>query len=142
MLILPVVLLIALGLAIGAGWVVWYLIRRKDSGAREAGACRVCGYSVHGLVSWQCPECGSDLRQVGIAPAGRSNQTPAVTAGVATGLGVLFAVLVLLAVPLFLWQVRPATPSSPAAAPKPATPTVTTTPQTRPATQPATRPGP
>jgi hypothetical protein len=29
-------------------------------------SCRACGYAVKGLPSFTCPECGSDLRDVGI----------------------------------------------------------------------------
>ena len=29
-------------------------------------SCRACGYAVRGLPSFTCPECGSDLREVGI----------------------------------------------------------------------------
>ena len=28
--------------------------------------CGQCGYSVTGLTTFTCPECGSDLREVGI----------------------------------------------------------------------------
>jgi hypothetical protein len=32
--------------------------------------CRACGYAVQGLPSFTCPECGSDLRVVGIDTPG------------------------------------------------------------------------
>ena len=34
-------------------------------------SCRACGYAVRGLPSFTCPECGSDLREVGIDTPGR-----------------------------------------------------------------------
>ena len=33
-------------------------------------SCRACGYAVKGLPSFTCPECGSDLREVGIDTPG------------------------------------------------------------------------
>ena len=33
-------------------------------------SCRACGYAVRGLPSFTCPECGSDLRDVGIDTPG------------------------------------------------------------------------
>ena len=33
-------------------------------------SCRACGYAVRGLPSFTCPECGSDLREVGIDTPG------------------------------------------------------------------------
>ena len=38
--------------------------------AREP-ACARCGYPVNGLPSFTCPECGADLRQVGITTPSR-----------------------------------------------------------------------
>jgi predicted RNA-binding Zn-ribbon protein involved in translation (DUF1610 family) len=34
--------------------------------APPPAACGRCGYDVRGLSSFTCPECGSDLREVGI----------------------------------------------------------------------------
>jgi class 3 adenylate cyclase len=36
----------------------------------ERAGLRKCGYQVRGLTTFTCPECGSDLREVGIAAAG------------------------------------------------------------------------
>lgn len=47
-----------------------------QSSARRASpkvtepSCRACGYAVRGLPSFTCPECGSDLREVGIDTPG------------------------------------------------------------------------
>ena len=39
----------------------------RDKARRSDGAvCGRCGYSVKGLESFNCPECGADLREVGI----------------------------------------------------------------------------
>ena len=56
--------LIACG-ALAAIW--WVLTRRKNEGT--SGRCGWCGYSVEGLESMACPDCGKDLRQVGITRA-------------------------------------------------------------------------
>lgn len=51
-----------------------------DSRARRPGAkvrepsCRACGYPVKGLPSFTCPECGSDLREVGIDTPGARHE--------------------------------------------------------------------
>ena len=37
-------------------------------------SCRACGYAVRGLPSFTCPECGSDLREVGIVTPGPGAQ--------------------------------------------------------------------
>lgn len=39
------------------------LLRR---GAKKEPACGKCGYATHGISQLTCPECGSDLREVGI----------------------------------------------------------------------------
>jgi hypothetical protein len=50
-------------------------------------SCRACGYAVKGLPSFTCPECGSDLREVGIDTpgAGRELLRRAKVVGVAAG---------------------------------------------------------
>jgi len=56
--------------------VLWVLGRRRREAATAAPVCGACGYNTVGLTSLTCPECGSDLRAVGIltphtaAPAG------------------------------------------------------------------------
>ena len=37
-------------------------------------SCRACGYAVKGLPSFTCPECGSDLREVGIDTPGAGQE--------------------------------------------------------------------
>src|ERR1700710_2036262 len=44
------------------------LFRRRGRAAQSA--CGHCGYDVRGLPTFTCPECGSDLRQVGIRSSG------------------------------------------------------------------------
>lgn len=54
---------------ISASWVIAVIaaesprLWRRSSG--EPG-CGRCGYAVRGLSTFNCPECGSDLREVGI----------------------------------------------------------------------------
>ncbi len=63
-LLLTVVLsLILAGAVVGA---LWVLGRRRN--VSDTGACGKCGYSTRGLTSFVCPECGCDLRDVGIVP--------------------------------------------------------------------------
>jgi predicted RNA-binding Zn-ribbon protein involved in translation (DUF1610 family) len=47
---------------------VYYFIYRVLFVARygDEHYCRCCGYNVRGLTGFRCPECGNDLKQVGI----------------------------------------------------------------------------
>jgi predicted Zn-ribbon and HTH transcriptional regulator len=66
--------LIALGLLVFtafAGVMIETILRRRDRAARKGGnylypECANCGYNVHGLPGSRCPECGSQLRAVGL----------------------------------------------------------------------------
>lgn len=74
-------------------------------------ACGACGYPVEGLSALRCPECGADLRKVGIQPAvQRSSATSVVMA-----LGVV-GVVFLLGFGVFVWlfTAQPSTPMAPA----------------------------
>lgn len=42
--------------------VAMLILRRR----RRKAACGACGYPVAGLQTLRCPECGNDLREVGI----------------------------------------------------------------------------
>ena len=57
-----VVLGVVLG-GISASATYLILIRRNDRGA---AACGACGYITKALTTFNCPECGADLREVGI----------------------------------------------------------------------------
>jgi hypothetical protein len=48
----------------------WILLKRHY---RSGGppACGACSYPVKGLTSWKCPECGSNLQEVGTTQPGR-----------------------------------------------------------------------
>ena len=50
--------------AIGLALVLAFARERKP--APDGGTCGKCGYAVRGLTTFNCPECGSDLREVGI----------------------------------------------------------------------------
>ena len=61
-------------------------------------SCRACGYAVKGLPSFTCPECGSDLREVGIDTPGagqellrRAKAAGALIGGVARAVGRVLA---------------------------------------------------
>lgn len=56
-------------ISVAAAWgltVEWRL--RRDAARRAAGdpRCGHCGYLLIGLTARRCPECGSDLRWVGV----------------------------------------------------------------------------
>ena len=47
------------------------LVKPRAPAARaEEPTCGKCGYIVRGIAGWTCPECGSDLREVGIVAPG------------------------------------------------------------------------
>lgn len=59
---------LALLLACVAGLIIlWIRVLRMPKAAGPS--CGKCGYLVQGMSTFQCPECGSDLRQVGIDTA-------------------------------------------------------------------------
>src|SRR5690348_16120877 len=43
---------------------------RPSAGPSELMVCGKCQYPVRGISTFQCPECGADLREVGIVPPG------------------------------------------------------------------------
>ena len=59
--VLPILLVI--------GGLIWGIMMWRTGSKPREGAgmgCGRCGYGVTGLTSMQCPECGADLRVVGI----------------------------------------------------------------------------
>ncbi len=70
MMLLLILLIVVLGgIAMGIAGLVMLLRNKKQTGS---GLCGKCDYSVTGLTTFTCPECDSDLREVGIKnqPAG------------------------------------------------------------------------
>jgi len=68
--IVGILLILLVGLLLAVVILGVYVLRRR----RPAGAepvCGRCGYNVRGLPTFTCPECGSDLREVGIRTAGQ-----------------------------------------------------------------------
>lgn len=61
--ILSLLILVALLGGLVLGIVLWVTGGRSRSGEM---ACGGCGYAVRGLEALNCPECGADLREVGI----------------------------------------------------------------------------
>ncbi len=49
------------------GWI--RVILRPRLRSREGPACGACGYSVEGVSTFNCAECGKDYREVGILAA-------------------------------------------------------------------------
>jgi hypothetical protein len=85
-------IVIVVGMAVLAiiGAVVWLLVRRPRGGDPSLMACGACGYSVRGVQTTACPECGADLREAGIARRGGSNR---VALGIAAGVAALALLL-------------------------------------------------
>ncbi len=83
---LLLLLLVGGGAALVVAGVV---VARRGSGSGLA--CGKCGYATHGLTSLDCPECGSDLREVGIVRGKPKGSMAAVliTGGVVAALGLL-----------------------------------------------------
>ncbi len=65
--IIPLFLILAV---VGAGVVVAILLFRRRRLGEQEPVCGKCGYLVKGLTTFTCPECGSDLREVGIVTSG------------------------------------------------------------------------
>jgi hypothetical protein len=70
-------LLIIIGIAfvvlVGiAGVLIFHFVRQRRAAAQGGDpVCGQCGYNVRGLPTFTCPECGSDLRTVGIVTPGQ-----------------------------------------------------------------------
>lgn len=80
------------------GLVLWLSNRGSRTGAEGAG-CGRCGYSARGATGWNCPECGADLREVGIRTADpRQQGRRRLGFGLMIGGGALGVLLVLLVV--------------------------------------------
>lgn len=59
-----VFILLLLAMIVGLVAVVWARCRKRPKISEPS--CGQCGYAVRGLPGFTCPECGSDLRDVGI----------------------------------------------------------------------------
>ena len=87
--------LYVVALAAGVAWLVgstlWREFRRRRSERREdEAACGRCGYVIAPGSSTRCPECGQDVRLVGLVTRDTSRLLPA---GPVYALGVLLALL-------------------------------------------------
>jgi hypothetical protein len=63
----PIVIFIVVAVV---GLLIVTLLPRRSAPAAGDAACGSCGYSTRGLETLTCPECGEDLRRVGIIPSG------------------------------------------------------------------------
>lgn len=88
-------------------FIVLYVLRRVRARRLRVSSpsCAACRYDVRGLESFICPECGSDLREVGII-------TPDTPVGPGRGLAIArWTVLMLIAGPilasLIMWYIGP-----------------------------------
>jgi len=62
--LIPLLVLLALAVGLIYGIILW--ITSGKGGTKGEMSCGGCGYAVRGLESLNCPECGADLRMVGI----------------------------------------------------------------------------
>ena len=60
-----VMLLVVLAAFAGLAVLIFRVVR-QDARTGDVATCGQCGYGVRGIESWECPECGADLREVGI----------------------------------------------------------------------------
>lgn len=61
----------------------------------KAPRCVACGYDISGLPTWTCPECGRDLRRVGVLGTHQRQRPPGkVLSEAIAGLTVLFLIVV------------------------------------------------
>ncbi len=68
-----ILLALLVGIAVGAviSYVVFLAWRRGRYRKIREPVCGRCGYIVRGVAELKCPECGEDLREVGIIAPGR-----------------------------------------------------------------------
>ncbi|WP_432799113.1 hypothetical protein [Poriferisphaera sp. WC338] len=86
-----------------AGWVLvgvvlvcWGYAKQKKDSHVTSGRCGGCGYITQGLSRFDCPECGADLREVGIVKQGQPNHILIAMGLKAIALALLFLMLVIL----------------------------------------------
>src|SRR6266700_4098720 len=72
----PALTILALPFALGAVVTAIMLLRRRRTRPTRQPTCGQFGYNVTGLSTFTCPECGSDLRQVGIRGAAGPSLKP------------------------------------------------------------------
>jgi len=70
--ILPLLILLFILALFGSA--IYFIFRTKKRPATSV--CGACSYSVDGLTTFTCPECGSDLRKVGIITPNQSRPLP------------------------------------------------------------------
>ena len=68
-------IVIALIFSYGLSW-LWLRGSVSKSSSAMPG-CGRCGYPAHGITSFECPECGADLREVGIQHPGQGKSAVA-----------------------------------------------------------------
>jgi hypothetical protein len=94
-------LLVLVGITAAA---VWLGISMRNKAARAAAAgpvCGACAYSVIGLTTMTCPECGADLRAAGILAPRTPRPTAPVTNAI-IGFTVLLGIIALIVTPALL----------------------------------------
>lgn len=107
-----IALLMLVGLIVG---ITLWITGGRSRGSGEM-ACGGCGYAVRGLQALQCPECGADLRAVGI---NRPKGGTARNVGIALTLGTALLLLTCLGSMFLLIDA----PSSIQSSPSPTAPT-------------------
>lgn len=112
--IFPLLLLLFLVVGLSVGLVLW--LGNKPAATSENMSCGRCGYAVHGLSDWACPECGADLREAGIKPQGSPGSRRAGIA-LATVCGVLLLLSCVFSAALLFWASPSSSISSPSTHP-------------------------
>ncbi len=90
----------------GVCWLAWrYPLKAKVvKNEQRMPRCGACGYPTRGIAELVCPECGADLREVGIRPPGARRDSR-------LGAAVLWSLLVLILggvmVPLLFYNLAP-----------------------------------
>lgn len=86
----------------GILWVFYLRHRRLAAESAGSATCGQCGYALRGTTAFECPECGADLREVGMKPPRDPNKGRAVLIFITVMFGivvVIFAVLYLIQLP-------------------------------------------
>ncbi len=102
---LLIILVLLVLIAAGVTLIILGLTGRKARGG-DGAVCGKCGYSVKGLTALSCPECGSDLREVGIErPGGAAGRNVALVCGI-----VLLGLVFMCVVTTLFWGMQVRTP--------------------------------
>ncbi len=107
MLLVLLILVLLAVLIIGSGAIGLAIFRGRSGHDSAIPSCGKCGYASRGLTTFTCPECGSDLREVGIQRASSIHSPMLLMAVIGIVVGVVLLFVCASGTVLFRWASAP-----------------------------------